>query len=233
MTGKKVLIVSTSASELKGHPTGVWLEEVAAPYNAFKDAGLDVVLASIAGGKPPVDETSLQAMFMTEDCTRFNADATAQAALASTKPVSDFLQAAKAGEIAAVFLPGGHGTEVDFVDNADLKAVTEAVWSSGGVVSAVCHGPVGLVNLKDPATGHPLVQGKKVTGFSNAEEHMTAFVDKVPFMLETALKEKGGVYSIAADAWAPHVVVDGKLVTGQNPASSKGVALKIIEVLKA
>eukprot|EP00668_Euglena_longa_P040834 GGOE01053750.1.p1 GENE.GGOE01053750.1~~GGOE01053750.1.p1 ORF type:complete len:253 (-),score=93.74 GGOE01053750.1:4-702(-) len=232
MSGKKVLIVITSASDLGGHPTGYWLEEVAAPYNVFRAAGLQVTLASITGGKPPVDANSLADMFVTEDCKRFKEDAAAQAALASTQPVSLFLEVAKAGQIDAVFLPGGHGTAADFPESVPLRQVLEAVYSKGGVVSAVCHGPCGLVNVTDVATGQPLVKGKQVTGFSNEEEEQVGLTSKVPFLLEDGLKEKGGVYS-KLDPWTPHAVADGRLVTGQNPQSSHATAVKVVEVLKA
>eukprot|EP00667_Euglena_gracilis_P025791 EG_transcript_30484 len=171
-------------------------------------------------------------MFVTEDCKRFNTNDAAQAALAATKPVDAYLEAAKAGQFAAVFLPGGHGTAADFPDSVPLRAVLEAVYGAGGVVSAVCHGPEGLVNVLDPATGEPLVKGKQVTGFTNAEEEAVGLTGKVPFLLEDALKEKGGIYS-SQGMWAAYAVADGRLVTGQNPQSSHATAVKVLEALKA
>ena len=149
---RKVLIVLTSAKDTPwGKDTGYWLEELAAPYNAFVDAGMEVEIASIKGGKPPVDAGSLAESFLTEDTRRFSADPVATAKVEATKPISEFV--GRASEFSAVFLPGGHGTALDFAGCKELKAILEEVYANHGVVSAVCHGPCGLVSLVDKATG--------------------------------------------------------------------------------
>jgi len=218
---KMVLIMITSADKLGDHPTGVWLEEVASPYYAFLGAGLQVVLGSINGGKPTVDDASLQGDALTETAKRFQEDADAQAKFAATMPLSDV----QAADYQAIFLPGGHGTCVDFPDNEKLIALIEDIYKNNGIVSSVCHGPTSLVNVK--INGEPIVKGKKVCAFSDEEEKMVKLDSIVPFMLETRLRELGADYQVG-EAWAPKAVADGRLITGQNPASSEEVAKLVV-----
>lgn len=224
----KVVIVSTSAPVLKGHVTGLWLEELAAPYYVWKEAGYDVVLASTAGGPIPLDANSMSnESFFTEPCKRFMHDPQAIGALChsvAVKDISDW------SDVDVLFLPGGHGTCVDFVSNAELKSAVETVYSAGKIVAAVCHGPVGLCDCVKPEDGTPLVQGKTVAGFSDAEELIVQLHTIVPYMLESKLVELGAKYE-KAEPWNSKVCVDGKLVTGQNPQSSEELAKKVVELL--
>jgi len=203
------------------------LEELAAPALTLRSAGFDVDIASIAGGAPPLDEKSTVEPYTSEDTVAFLADAEFQEKVKNTKPVSEYV--ATASTYSCVFLPGGHGTVVDFKPSDDLKKVVEAVSAAGGVVSAVCHGQCGLITAKD-STGASILKGKKVTSFSNEEETQVGLFGKV-FSLEDELKECGAEY-VNGPAWGSHVIVDGKLVTGQNPASSKAVGEKLVEMLK-
>lgn len=228
MTKTKVLMIATSAATMGsgGEPTGLWLEELAAPYYVFADAGASVTLASIAGGAAPVDPRSVKARGENEaEVDRFLDDAAASAALKATIPV-DRLDAA---EYDAVFLPGGHGTMWDLPDSAALAALIGASWAAGKVVAAVCHGPAGLVNVK-AEDGRPLVEGRRVTGFSDSEERAVGLDGIVPFLLETRLRTLGGRYESAAD-FQPFAVADGRLVTGQNPASSALTARAVLDAL--
>jgi putative intracellular protease/amidase len=212
----KILIVLTSHSQLgdTGKKTGFWLEEFAAPYYVFKDAGALITLASPKGGQPPLDPKSDLPENQTELTKRFRNDTAAQAELANTKKLGDVV----ADDFDAVFYPGGHGPMWDMPDNATSIALIEAFVKADKPVGAVCHAPVALVNVhgKD---GDYWVKGKRITGFTNAEEEAVGLTAAVPFLLEDRLKERGGIYSSAVN-WVPYVQVDGKLVTGQNPASS-------------
>ena len=168
---KKILFVITSAKATPwGKSSGYWLEEVAAPYNHLTALGYEVEIASIAGGVPPVDETSITDPYTSEDTHKFIADPVATAKMASTRPIEEYVERAQRGEFAAVFLPGGHGAAIDFSPSAGLKSVIEGCYAANGVVGAVCHGCAGLVTVTDLATGDPLVKGKDVTGFSDVEE---------------------------------------------------------------
>ncbi|MDE2621313.1 MAG: type 1 glutamine amidotransferase domain-containing protein, partial [Sphingomonadales bacterium] len=209
----KVLIVLTSHDELgnTGEKTGFWLEELAAPYYVFRDAGVEVTLASPKGGQPPLDPKSASPDFQTEATHRFEADAEAKAALAATHRLADLAIA----DYDAVFYPGGHGPLWDLAGDAHSIALIEAAIAAGKPVGAVCHAPAVLRDVKGP-DGAPLVKSKAVTGFSNSEEAAVALTDVVPFLVEDMLVAKGGTYSRGAD-WTPHVVRDGLLVTGQNP----------------
>jgi putative intracellular protease/amidase len=224
----KVVIVSTSASILKGHNTGLWIEELAAPYYVWKDAGYDVVLASTSGGPVPIDANSMGEAFFTDPCKRFMHDAEGIGNLSHTIPVKDV----NWSDVDAILLPGGHGTCVDFVDNPDLKAAVEHMYSANKVVAAVCHGPLGLCDCVRSDGTTPIVAGKTVTGFSDAEEEAVQLQGIVPYMLETKLIELGGKYE-KADLWNSKVCVDGNLVTGQNPQSSEALAKKVVEILSA
>ncbi|ROZ84613.1 type 1 glutamine amidotransferase domain-containing protein [Pseudomonas neustonica] len=224
----KILMVLTSHDKLgdTGKKTGFWLEEFAAPYYVLKDAGLEVTLASPHGGQPPLDPTSAQPDAQTPATERFAADMEAQAQLASTHALS----AISASDFDAIFYPGGHGPMWDLHTDATSLALIEAFAKADKPIGAVCHAPAALLNAKGK-DGEYLVGAKRVTGFSNSEEDAVGLSDVVPFMLEDALKEKGGVYSKGED-WSEYVLVDGLLVTGQNPGSSEKVAKELLTLLR-
>ena len=225
----KILMVLTSHDQLgdTGKKTGFWLEEFAAPYYAFKDAGATVTLASPKGGQPPLDPKSDAPDAQTDATRRFKADAAAQAALADTRQ----LAAVSADAFDAVFYPGGHGPLWDLAEDPHSVALIEAMWAAGKVVSAVCHAPGVLRNVR-AKDGTPLVKGKGVTGFTNSEEEGAGLTKVVPFLVEDMLTERGGNYSKGPD-WQPHVVTDGHLITGQNPASSEPAARAVMAQLQA
>jgi len=225
----KVLIVLTSHDALgnTGEKTGFWLEEFAAPYYALKDAGAEITLASPAGGRPPLDPKSDSPDAQTEATTRFQADPEAQQQLADTRT----LDTVRAADFDAVFYPGGHGPMWDLPDNAASIALIQDFVRAGKPVAAVCHAPVALTNVTND-DGSYLIAGKQVTGFTNSEEDTVGLTDVVPFLLEDRLKERGGDYS-KADDFAPYVLVDGNLVTGQNPPSSEPAAAELLKLLKA
>ncbi len=223
-----ILIVLTSHDTLgnTGRKTGFWLEEFAAPYYAFLDAGAKLTLASPLGGQPPLDPKSDDPDAQTDDTRRFKQDSDAQRVLASTRRLSEV----QASDYDAVFYPGGHGPLWDLAEDANSVALIETMLAAGKPVSAVCHAP-GVLRHARTADGKPLVQGRQVTGFSNAEEAAVQLTDVVPFLVEDELKKLGGLYSSGPD-WQPHVVSDGLLITGQNPGSSVGVARALLERLK-
>lgn len=223
----KILMVLTSHDQLgdTGKKTGFWLEEFAAPYYAFLDAGATLTLASPKGGQPPLDPKSDEPDAQTEATERFRKDTAAQAALASTIKLS----AAQASDYDAVFYPGGHGPLWDLAEDKDSIALIETMHAAGKPVSAVCHAP-GVLRHVRGADGAPLVKGKKVTGFSDSEEAAVQLTDIVPFLVEAELKRLGGNYSKLAD-WQSYAVADDNLVTGQNPASSVAVAQQVLKLL--
>ena len=223
----RILMVLTSHDQLgnTGLKTGFWLEEFAAPYYAFRDAGVAITLASPKGGQPPLDPKSDEPANQTHDTDRFRKDTDAQATLGSTLKLST-LQAA---DYDAVFYVGGHGPLWDLAEDADSIALIETMYAADKPVAAVCHGP-GVLRHPRRADGQPLVAGKKVTGFTNSEEAAVQLTDVVPFLVEDELKRLGGQYSQLAD-WQPYAVVDGNLVTGQNPASSVVVAQAVLKLL--
>jgi len=225
----KVLIVLTSHDRLgdTGRKTGFWLEELAAPYYAFKDAGAEIVLASPKGGRPPLDPKSNEPDFQTDLTRRFEADPGAMAQLASTVPLGSVSQAA----FDTVFYPGGHGPLWDLAEDPASIGLIESFVAAGKPVGFVCHAPGVLRHVRAP-DGRPLVEGKRVTGFTNSEEAAVGLLDVVPFLVEDELKAKGGVYSKGAD-WASYVVRDGLLITGQNPGSSAEAASVLLERLRA
>ena len=225
----KILIVLTSHDQLDdtGKKTGFWLEEFAAPYYVLKDAGAAITLASPKGGQPPLDPKSDLPENLTEFTKRFRSDKVAQAELANTKKLTDV----SATGFDAVFYPGGHGPMWDMPDNAMSIALIEAFVKANKPVGAVCHAPAAFVNVRRK-DGEYLVKGKRVTGFTNAEEKAVGLAEVVPFLLEDRLKERGGIYRKGAD-WMPHVEVDGKLVTGQNPASSGPAAKELLRLLRS
>jgi putative intracellular protease/amidase len=224
----KILMVLTSHSELgdTGHKTGFWLEEFAAPYYVFKDAGADITLASPAGGQPPLDPKSDEPDFQTDATRRFMEDSDARAALANTHALAGL----SADNFDAVFYPGGHGPLWDLAENRDSINLIESMHAAGKPVAAVCHAPAVLKNAKMP-DGKDLVAGKSLTGFSNAEEAAVQLTEVVPFLLEDELSARGASYQ-KADDWQPHAVVDGNLITGQNPASSELAAKAVLDYLK-
>ena len=223
----KILMVLTSHDKLgeTGKKTGFWLEEFAAPYYVFKDAGAEVTLASPKGGHPPLDPTSDADDAQTEATKRFKSDQAAQSALAHTVVLS----AVSADGFDAIFYPGGHGPLWDLAEDADSIKLIETFASSDRPIGAVCHAPAVFKHPKG-ADGKPLVSGKTVTGFTNTEEEGVGLTKVVPFLIEDMLKANGGRYEKSAD-WASFVVTDGKLVTGQNPASSEDAARKLLGLL--
>ncbi len=224
---KKILMVLTSHDRLgdTGAKTGFWLEEFAAPYYVFKDAGVAITLASPRGGQPPLDPKSDEADFATEATRRFKGDAAAQAALANTHR----LDAVLADEFDAVFYPGGHGPLWDLVEDSSSIALIESTLAAGKPLAAVCHAPAVLRHPKK-ADGQSVVKGKSVTGFANTEEAAVGLTKIVPFLVEDMLAENGGNYSKTTD-WQAHVVSDGLLITGQNPASSAPAAVALLNAI--
>jgi putative intracellular protease/amidase len=224
----KILIVLTSHDQLgdTGKKTGFWLEEFAAPYYVFKDAYADMTLASPHGGQPPLDPTSDKPDAQTEATERFKKDGAAQAALANTLKLSTI----SPDDYDAVFYPGGHGPLWDLSEDRNSIALIETMYTAGKPVTAVCHAPAVFLHVKAP-DGSILINGKSVTGFSNTEEDAVELSKVVPFLLEDELKAKRANYS-KADDWHSHVIIDGNLITGQNPASSASVAKAVIEKIK-
>ncbi|WP_317178822.1 type 1 glutamine amidotransferase domain-containing protein [Lelliottia amnigena] len=224
----KVLMVLTSHSELgnTGKKTGFWLEEFAAPYYVFKDAGAEVVLASPAGGQPPLDPKSDLADFQTEMTDRFKADPDAQRELANTLKLDSVREA----DFDTVFYPGGHGPLWDLAESKTSIALIEAFIRAGKPTGFVCHAPGVLRHVK-ATSGEPLVKGRQVTGFTNGEEADVELTDVVPFLIEDEFIAMGAHYQKGPN-WAPFVVEDGKLVTGQNPASSEDAAKALVAQLR-
>ncbi len=224
----KVLMVLTSHSELgnTGKKTGFWLEEFAAPYYIFKDAGAEVVLASPAGGQPPLDPKSDLAEFQTEQTHRFNANPVAQYALANTVTLDSVRQE----DFDTVFYPGGHGPLWDLSESQTSISLIEAFERAGKPIGFVCHAPGVLRHVK-AASGNPLIKGRQVTGFTNGEEADVELTDIVPFLIEDEFIALGAHYQKGPN-WAPFIVEDGKLITGQNPASSEAVAKALVAQLR-
>ncbi len=224
----KILMVLTSHSDLgdTGKKTGFWLEEFAAPYYAFADAGAEIVLASPKGGQPPLDPKSDEPDAQTAHTERFRGDKQAQDKLANTVK----LDSVDAKDFDAVFYPGGHGPLWDLAESKTSIALIESFDRAGKPIGFVCHAPGVLRHVK-AANGDPIVKGRNVTGFTNSEEDAVGLTDVVPFLIEDAFTRDGAHYSKGAD-WQVHVVTDGHLVTGQNPASSEAAAEKLIKLIK-
>jgi putative intracellular protease/amidase len=223
----KIVMVLTSYDKLgdTGKKTGLWLEEFAAPYYLFKDVGAEITLTSPKGGQPPLDPKSDDPASQTSAIQRFKNDKEAQQALANTVKLSHI----KAEDYDAVFYPGGHGPLWDLSEDRDSIALIETLYAAGKPVAAVCHGPAVFSHTKMP-DGSPLVQGKCVTSFANTEESAIGLTSVVPFLVEDLLKMNGGNYSKAED-WKPYTVIDGNLITGQNPASSEAAARALLDKL--
>jgi putative intracellular protease/amidase len=224
----KILMVLTSHSELgnTGKKTGFWIEEFAAPYYTFKEAGGVITIASPKGGQPPIDPTSDKPENQTPATIRFKADKDLQQLLANTKKIADI----SANDFDGVFYPGGHGPLWDLTNDTDSIKLIEDFLSSKKPVAAVCHAPAVLLNVMDEKD-EPLLKGKNITGFSNSEEEAVQLTSVVPFLLQDELKKKGGIYS-NKENWAVYTVTDGLLITGQNPASSNAAAKELINLLK-
>ena len=225
----KVLMVLTSHDTLgnTGKKTGFWLEELAAPYYVFKDAGAEITLASPKGGQPPLDPKSDEPMFETDLTRRFKADREAKAQLAETVR----LDSVNHKDFDTVFYPGGHGPMWDLAEDGNSIRLLEAFIAAGKTIALVCHAPGVLHRVKNP-DGTPFVNGRRVTGFTNSEEAAVGLTDVVPFLVEDELLDLGAVFSKVKD-WGVHTVVDGRLITGQNPASSGETAKALLAALKS
>ncbi len=223
----KVLIILTSHHKLgnTGRKTGFWLEELAAPFYVFKDAGVEVTLASPKGGQPPLDPKSNEPDSQTDATHRFEADTEANSALANTIR----LESVRLENFDAIFYPGGHGPLWDLAEDENSIALITNALASNIPVALVCHAPGVLRHVKN-LDGSPMVEGKRVTGFTNSEEAEVGLVDVVPFLVEDELIKSGGLYSKSSD-WAAYVVQDGSLITGQNPASSAEAAKQLLQLL--
>lgn len=222
---KRILMVLTSQATMgdSDRPTGVWFEELTTPYYHFVDAGFEVVLASPKGGLVPVDPHSREET--TPSVVRFTSDMQAMSLLENSLPLAGVSSA----PYAAIFLPGGHGTMFDLPEDQALAGLLEAFWREKKVVAAVCHGPAGLLGSRDEQ-GKPLFAGRKVSAFSNEEEDAAGLTDAMPFLLESRIRELGGLYE-GAPKFEPYAVKDGRLVTGQNPMSSELVAKLTIQAI--
>jgi len=226
---KKILMVITSHSQLgnTGEKTGFWVEEFAAPYYTFIDAGAEVTLTSPAGGQPPIDPKSELADFQTDSTRRFDADTKTKTLLANTHKLADI----NAADFDAVFYPGGHGPLWDLTDNAESIALIQDFLNTQKPVAAVCHASAAFLNVKDEK-GQYIVKGKAVTGFTNSEEEAVQLTNVVPFLLQDELIKRGGDYQKVAD-WQAFAVQDGLVITGQNPMSSELAAEKLLSALSA
>ena len=222
----KILQVLTSHDQLgnTGRKTGFWLEEFAAPYFVFTDAGVDLTLASPKGGQPPVDPKSDLPENQTAAMARFKKDPAAQKALANTRRLADM----KSEDFDTIFYTGGHGPMWDLAESPVSIALLESFYSSGKPIALVCHSPGVLRHVK--YNGEPLVKGKRVTGFTNGEEEEVQLTKVVPFLVEDELMRLGAIFEKVRN-WQPHAVVDGRLVTGQNPASSTSAAQALVKLL--
>jgi putative intracellular protease/amidase len=223
-----ILVVLTSHNQLgdTGRPTGFWLEELAAPYYVFKDAGAEVTLASPEGGQPPLDPKSDDPDAQTEATRRFKADSVANVELAATARIDSL----SARDFDAVFYPGGHGPLWDLVDNEESIRLIEDFWAGNKPVSAVCHAPIALVNAKDE-NGENIVKNREVTGFTNSEEEAAGLTKVVPLLVEDTIIARGAKYS-KVDDWQSYTRQDGNLITGQNPASSEAVAKLVLAAIE-
>ena len=224
----KILMVLTSHDQLgnTGRKTGFWLEELAAPYYVFKDAGAKITLVSPKGGRPPLDPKSNEPEFRTDLTLRFEKDAAAEAQLDKTLR----LDSVRREDFDTLFYPGGHGPMWDLAEDPNSVRLIESFFAAGKHVAIVCHSPAALRHVKTP-DGRPLVQGKEVTGFTTGEEEAVGLTKVVPFLVEDEMLRLGAIFSKKAN-WMPHVVSDGLLITGQNPHSSGPAAQALLAALK-
>ena len=217
---QSILIIVTSVGEISpNEPTGVWLEELAVPYIEFINRGYNVTVASIKGGKAPIDPRSKPT---TEQEKLWGG---AIKALENTSVLSSI----NSSDFSAVLIPGGHGTMYDFPKSKSLGELLNKFAQQEKIIASMCHGPASLVNVV-LSDGSHLVSGKTLTSFTNDEESAAGFTEKMPFLLESRLRELGAKFVVQPN-WSDHVEIDGKLITGQNPQSSKSVALSIIDIL--
>ncbi|MBW3660219.1 MAG: type 1 glutamine amidotransferase domain-containing protein [Gemmatimonadetes bacterium] len=215
----RILVVVTSHDAVdEENPTGVWLEEFARPYDAFVAQGYTVEVASPRGGVVPIDPSSEP-----EDAGEWEA---ARARLGDTLRLSDVVPE----EFDALYLPGGHGTMFDFPDDPELQRIVRDLAGRDRVIAAVCHGPAAFANIEDE-DGRPLVEGVRLTAFTDAEERETGLQDAMPFLLESRLRERGAEF-VAEEPWSDHVEVDGAWITGQNPQSSGTVGVEIVHAIQ-
>ncbi|MBW4036427.1 MAG: type 1 glutamine amidotransferase domain-containing protein [Proteobacteria bacterium] len=224
-----ILIVTTSHTNIPGSDdrTGVWFEELATPYYAFIDAGCTVTLASVRGGEIPIDGRSLAETPLPASVQRFHDDPAALEAAHHSKPVADLT----ATDYDAIFLPGGHGTMWDFPNNPSLATAITTMLDAGKIVASVCHGPAAFLGV-ERIDGSPLIKGRSITCFTDDEERAVHLDDKVPFLLESSLRAAGAQVATGPD-FAPHIMEDGNLLTGQNPKSSEPLARAVVDALKA
>lgn len=226
---KKVLLVMTNHSQYptRSDHTGLWLTELTHVYDVLKEAGYGVDFVSPGGGAVPLDERSQGWLYVDDAAKNHLKDPAFMASLQSTKAAAEIHPAA----YQAIFYTGGHGTMWDFKGNRDLKKIAEEIYRDGGIVSSVCHGASGLLDLQDDA-GKPLIAGRHVTGFSNVEEWLAGIKDQVPYLLQSEVASKGAIYEKGAIPFGSFVITDGRLVTGQNPGSSKEVAQALLKALR-
>lgn len=224
----RVLIVTTSHTHIPGSDdrTGVWFEELATPYYAFIDAGATVTLASVRGGEIPIDGRSLAETPLPASVQRFHDDQAALEAAHHSKSIAELT----ATDYDAIFLPGGHGTMWDFPNNPDLATAITTMLDAGKIVASVCHGPAAFLGVTRP-DGSPMIKGRSITCFTDDEERAVHLDDKVPFLLESTLRTAGAQVSIGPD-FAPYIMADGNLMTGQNPKSSEPLAQAVVAALK-
>lgn len=229
MNHQRILIVLTSHGQLgdTGKPTGFHYEELTTPFYLFRKAGYEVVLASVQGGEPPYDPNSLKEPLEDNAASvvEFLRDEHATRALKNTRPLNEL----EVDRFDAIYLPGGHGTMWDMPENDDLVSIVSGFFQSNRPVSAVCHGIAGFIGARD-ANGDPMVKGRKINCFTNAEEKAVEMDETVPFLLESALRELGADFECSGN-FQPHVARDGNLITGQNPASAEGVAQAVLDLL--
>ena len=225
----RVLVVVTNHADYpsRSDKTGLWLTELTHFWDVLHDAGIPMDIASPAGGNTPLDERSMSGFYLDDAARAHLADPTFMEQLAHTKRAADV----DPTRYAAIYFTGGHGTMWDFRDAPGLKRVAEAIYQHGGIVSAVCHGNAALIQLRAP-DGKPLIDGRRVTGFSNAEERLSGTRDQVPFRLQDDMVQAGAKYESALLPFTPYAVTDGRLVTGQNPQSSRAVAIRVLALLE-
>ncbi|MGE7717695.1 type 1 glutamine amidotransferase domain-containing protein [Priestia megaterium] len=225
---KKTLIVVTNQDQYEAtkEPTGLWLGELVHFYDKFKNAGINMDIASIKGGNIPLDPSSISGMLFDKISKQYHSDAAFMKELNNSKKLSDV----NSDDYNVIYFTGGHGTMWDFPNSPEIQDISQRIYENGGIVSAVCHGVGALLNIKD-STGQRLIQGKKVTGYSNTEEKLVKAMGKIPFRLEEALKEAGGLYKKSLLPFTSYTRVDGRIISGQNPQSTKEVAEKVLAVL--